>query len=87
MTQPPVRFELRDGVAHVTLSHPMPGTLDLHTVRELRRALKRAEAESATGVVLAGTRSASPGVATNALADQKAAIYVADLARLFARYP
>jgi|EndMetStandDraft_5_1072996.scaffolds.fasta_scaffold535000_2 enoyl-CoA hydratase/carnithine racemase len=87
MTEPPVRFELRDGVAHVTLSHPMPGTLDLHTVRELRRALKRAESESATGVLLASTRSGSAGVETDALADQEAAIYIADLARLFARYP
>ena len=87
MTEPLVRFELCDGVAHVTLSHPMAGTLDPATVRELRRALERAEYEGVTGVLLASARTGSAGVQTTALADHGAAAYVADLAELFARYP
>jgi len=46
MTEPLVRFELCDGVAHVTLSHPMAGTLDPATVRAEREpAGARAGAE------------------------------------------
>jgi enoyl-CoA hydratase/carnithine racemase len=82
-----VRFELRDGVAHVMVSQRMAGILDLPTVRELRRALERAEDEGATGVLLASARRGSDGLDTNALADQEAAAYVADLAKLFATYP
>ena len=84
--EPLVRFELRDGVAHVTVSHPMTGTLDLGTVRELRRALERAEVEAATGGRLGRADPGSTGVETTALADHEAAAYVADLAELFARY-
>jgi len=36
--EPLVRFDLRHGVAHVTVSHPMASTLGLPAMRELRRA-------------------------------------------------
>lgn len=85
--EPLVRFELRGGVAHVTLSHPMANTLDLPTVRELRRALERAEDEGATGALLGSAGPGSVRVETTPLADDEAAAYVAELAELFARYP
>ena len=87
MMEPLVRFELRDGVAQVTLSHPMGSTLDLRTVRALRRALERAEDDGATCVLLGSVGPGSARVETPPLADQEAVAYVADLAELFARYP
>jgi hypothetical protein len=82
-----VRFDLRDGVAHVTVSHLMAGTLGLPAVREIRRALERAEDEGATGVLLGSVVPGSARIETAPLADQEAAAYVADLAELLARYP
>jgi enoyl-CoA hydratase/carnithine racemase len=84
MMEPLVRFELRDGVAHVTISHPMASALDLPTVRELGRALERAEDEGATGVLLGIAGPGSARVDTTPLADQEAAAYVEALAELFA---
>ena len=85
--EPLVCFELRDGVAHLTVSHPMASALDLPTVRELRRALERAEDEGATGVLLGSVGPGSARVEPTPLGDQEAAVYVAALAELFARYP
>jgi enoyl-CoA hydratase/carnithine racemase len=86
MTEPLVSFEICDGVAHVTVSHPMADTLDLPTVRELRRALERVEDEGATSVLLGGVGPGFTRVETTPLLDQEAATYVADLVALFARY-
>lgn len=83
--EPLVRFELREGVALVTVSRPMAGTLDLPTVRELRRALERADDEGATGVRLGSAGPGAIGVETTPLADHEAAAYAAGLAELFAR--
>jgi hypothetical protein len=80
--EPLVRFDLRDGMAHETVSHPMASTLGLPALRDLRWALERAEDEGATGVLLG-----SACVETTPSADQEAAAYVADLAELLARYP
>ena len=79
-----VGFEIRDGVAHVTISCPMTSLLDLPTVRELKQALERAEEEGATGVLLAADRGTTRA-ATSPLDSEEAAAFVADLAKLFAR--
>jgi enoyl-CoA hydratase/carnithine racemase len=83
--EPLVHFEIRDGVAHVTVSHPMASTLDVPTVRALRRALERAVDEGATGVRLGSAGPGAIGVETTPLADYEAAAYAAGLAELFAR--
>lgn len=85
MTEPLVRFELRDGVAHVTVSRPMTSLLDLPTVRELRQALERAEDGGATGVLLAAVDRGNTHAETTPLDGDEAATYVAGLAELFAR--
>jgi hypothetical protein len=85
--EPLVRFDLRDGMAHETVSHPMASTLGLPALRDLRWALERAEDEGATGVLLGSVVPGSACVETTPSADQEAAAYVADLAELLARYP
>jgi enoyl-CoA hydratase/carnithine racemase len=84
MMQRPVGFEIRDGVAHVTVSRPMTSLLDLPTVRELKQALERAEEDGATGVLLAAVDRGATRAETTPLDGEEAAAYVADLAELFA---